>query len=114
MARPPQVRRKPVNPFNRAALGVYKGPPRTIEAPKLTPYRLTLLRAAAAGEVKLGQGQYTGAWRWHHGGTSVTVTKWIREFIACGWAAAVGAHLELTDSGRGALPPTEVSDVDGR
>lgn len=102
MARPPAHRRK-VNPFNRAQLGVYKGPPRRIEPPKLTPYRVTLLRATAAGEIRLGQGQYTGAWRWHHGGTSVTVTKWIREFVSCGWASAVGAHLELTDSGREAL-----------
>lgn len=110
MARPPQIRRKPVNPFNRAALGVYKGPPRRIEPPKLTPYRVTLLRAIQAGEVKAGQGQYIGAWRWHHGGTSVTCTKWVREFVGCGWAVVVGAHPELTDAGREALATKEASD----
>jgi hypothetical protein len=110
MARPPQIRRKPANPFNRAALGVYKGPARTVEPPKLTPYRLTLLTATQAGEIKAGQGQYTGAWRWHHGGTSVTCTKWIREFVSCGWAKAVGAHLELTDAGREALARPKAGD----
>lgn len=110
MARPPQIRRKPANPFNRAALGVYKGPARTVEPPKLTPYRLTLLTATQAGEIKAGQGQYTGAWRWHHGGTSVTCTKWIREFVSCGWAKPVGAHLELTDAGREALARPKAGD----
>lgn len=99
----PHIRRKPVNPFNRAALGVYKGPARTAEAPKLTPYRLTLLRAIDAKEVQAGKGQHVGAFRWHHGGTSVTCTKWVREFVSCGWATVVGAHLELTDAGRSAL-----------
>lgn len=103
MAKPAHIRRKPVNPFNQAALGVYKGPARTIEPPKPTPYRLTLLRAIGAGEVKAGQGQYTGAWRWHHSGASVTCTKWIREFVACEWAKPVGAHVELTDAGRAVL-----------
>lgn len=98
MARPPHIRRKPVNPFNRAALGIYKGPVRAVAPPKVTPYRVTLLKATLAGEIKAGQGQYTGAWRWHHTGVSVTVTKWVREFIACGWAQVKGAHLELTES----------------
>jgi hypothetical protein len=103
MARPPYIRRKPTNPFNAAALGVYRGPERTIEAPKLTPYRVTLLRAIVGKEVQAGKGQYVGAFRWHHAGTSVTCTKWVREFVGCGWAKVVGAHLELTDAGAAVL-----------
>lgn len=99
---------KPRDPLAGQVLGVYKGAPRKVEPPKLTPYRLTLLRAADAGEIKRGQGQYALAWRWHHGGTSVTCTRWVSEFVGCGWAHEVGKHLELTDEGRKQLPP-EVS-----
>ena len=99
----PYRRKRPRDLFRSQVLGVYKGPVRKAQEPKLTPYRVTLLRATAAGEVKAGQGQYVGAWRWHHGGTSVTVTKWIREFVGCGWAVVVGAHLELTEQGRNKL-----------
>lgn len=100
---PPHIRRRRRDPLAGQVLGVYKGPPRKLEPPKLTPYRLTLLRAIKAGEVKRGQGQYAQAWRWHHGGTSVTCTKWITEFIGCGWAH-LGKHLELTEAGKAQLP----------
>lgn len=108
MPLPGQRRYKPRNPFNSAALGVYKGAPRKVEPPKMTPYRLTLLRAVGAGEVKRGQGQYAGAWRWHDKhGASFTVTKWIGPMVACGWVKEVGKHAELTDEGRAQLAPTE-------
>ena len=98
----PRPRRRPRDPFAGQQLGTYRGPSRAPEPPALTPYRVTLLRAIAAGEVKRGQGQYLNAWRWH-GATSVTVTRWIQPMVACGWAREVGAHLELTDTGKTAL-----------
>jgi hypothetical protein len=101
-------RHKPRDPLAGQVLGVYKGPRRPLVPPKVTPYRLTLLRAVAAGEVKRGQASHAGAWRWHHAGTSITVTRWITEFIGCGWAE-VGKHLELTEAGRAQI--TEVSDA---
>lgn len=109
MSRPPQIRRKPVNPFNRAALGVYKGPQRQAEPPRLTPYRLTLLRAIAAKEVKRGQGQFASQWRWH----GATVTLAVLPFKLCGWTTVVGAHLELTEAGREALASKESINPEG-
>lgn len=103
----PIRRRRPHNPLAGQVLGVYKGAPRAVEPPRLTPYRLLLLRAIAAGEVKAGQGQYAGAWRYHHDGSSATVTKWIAPMVGCGWAVQVGKHLELTDKGCGALNDNE-------
>lgn len=101
-------RYKTRDPLAGQVLGVRKGLPRKVEAPKLTPYRLTLLHAAEAGEIKRGQGQYALAWRWHHAGVSVTCTRWVTEFIGCGWAVEVGKHLDLTDLGRKQLPAAEV------
>ena len=98
----PRFSRRTRSPYDGAALGVYRGPSRLNEPPRVTPYRLLLLRAIEAGEVKAGQGQYVNAWRWH-GTTSVTVTRWIREAIGCGWARVNGAHVELTDAGRQAM-----------
>lgn len=99
----PTHRRRTRSPYDSAALGVYRGPNRAAPEPKATPYRVTLLRAIAAGEVKAGQGQYVNAWRWHHAGTSITVSKWVNEFLACRWARVVGAHPELTEAGAQAL-----------
>jgi hypothetical protein len=105
MALPAHLRKraKARSPFDGAALGVYRGPRRVSEPPKLTPYRATLMRAIAAGEVKRGQGQYANAWRWHHNGQGITCSKWVNEFIACQWAKVVGAHVELTETGQSAL-----------
>jgi hypothetical protein len=101
-------RRKPRDPLAGQVLGVYRGPQRVSEPPTLTAYRLRLLKAIAAGEVKLGTGSYTGAFRWHcSGGAHSTVTKAVTPFIRCGWAVAVGKHLELTEAGRAQLPRTE-------
>lgn len=95
----PHIRRRRKDALAGQVLGVYKGPQRTGEPPKLTAYRLTLLRAIDAKEIRAGQGSYAGAWRWH----TSTVTKAVTPLIRCGWAHEVGKHLELTDAGRQAL-----------
>lgn len=99
MSRPPQIRRRTANLYDRAALGTYHGPARTTEPPKATPYRLTLLRAIAAGEIRAGQGQYVNAWRWQ----GSTVTKHVTLLIRCGWAKPAAAHVELTPAGQAVL-----------
>jgi hypothetical protein len=88
------------DPLAGQVLGVYRGPQRASDPPTLTAYRLRLLKAIAAGEVKLGTGVHTGAFRWHHQQSHSTVTKAVTPFIRCGWAVAVGKHLELTAAGR--------------
>lgn len=108
MPLPPHIRRRKPNPLAGQVLGVYKGAPRVGEPPKLTPYRLRLLQAIQAGEVKLGTGVHAGAFRWHSAGAHSTVTKAVTPFIRCKWAVAVGKHLELTEAGKSQLPP-EVS-----
>lgn len=100
---------KTANPLAGQVLGVYKGPPRQAEAPKLTVYRLRLLKAIDAGEVKLGTGVHAGAFRWHSAGSHSTVSKAVTPFIRCGWAVVVGKHLELTEAGRKQLPPEVAS-----
>ena len=102
----PVRHRRPRDPLAGQVLGVYRGPARVSEPPTLTAYRLRLLKAIAAGEVKLGTGVHTGAFRWHHQQSHSTVTKAVTPFIRCGWAVAVGKHLELTESGRKQLTPT--------
>lgn len=98
----PPMRRRPKALHDRAALGTYRGPARLTPAPKVTPYRATLLRAIDAGEVKAGTGQYRNAWRWHSAGVHVTVSRWVIEFIACGWATG-GPTPALTEAGQAAL-----------
>lgn len=98
-------RAKAKSPFDGAALGVYRGPERLTDAPKVTTYRRSILQAIADGEVKAGQGQYTNAWRWHSDKSkqSTTITKSVVQFIRCGWARVVGSHVELTPAGETAL-----------
>ncbi len=101
--RPPQARRRTANLYDRAALGVYHGPPRTTAEPKLTPYRRRILQAIADKAIHRGKGQYERAWRWNDGGVVVTCTKWVDEALHCGWATVVGAHPVLTETGAAAL-----------
>ncbi len=101
---PPHIRRRKPNPLAGQVLGVYKGPARAAEPPKLTAYRLRLLKAIDAGEVKLGTGVHAGAFRWHVSGAHSTVTKACTPFIRCGWAVVVSKHLELTEAGKAQLP----------
>lgn len=98
----PPIRRRPKSPYDRAALGTYRGPARLIEPPRITAYRAMILRAIQAGEVKAGTGQYLRAWRHHKDGVHITVTKTVNEFIACGWATG-GPTPALTEAGTKAL-----------
>lgn len=99
----PPIRRKPRNPYDKAALGVYRGPARLNEPPALTPYRRRVLEAIGRKEIHRGKGQYERAWRWSDDGIVVTASKWVDEALRCGWAKVVGAHVELTTDGQAAL-----------
>jgi hypothetical protein len=95
----PPIRRRTRDPYAKQVLGVYRGPRRTTEPPKLTDHRLLLLRAIGDKEIKRGHASFANQWRWR----GVTVTKSVQPFLGCGWAREVGAHLELTETGQTAL-----------
>lgn len=102
MPRPPFARRA-VSVYDRAALGIYKGPLRRTAAPRLTAHRRRVLEAISLSKVHLGKGQHVHGFRWNDSGAMTTVTRTVNEFIACGWAHVVKSHVELTGAGREAL-----------
>lgn len=94
---PPNRRRR--SPFDNAALGVRVRTAERQPTPlNMTLARMQLMHAIAAGEVKPGQGQYAGGYRWH----GETVTARMRQLISAGWAVG-GRRPALTAAGAEAL-----------
>jgi hypothetical protein len=92
----PPIRRRARDPYANQVLGIRV---RQAETQPHTPLNLTLARmqlmhAIAAGEVKPGQGQYTGGYRLH----GETVTARMLLLINAGWAVG-GKHPTLTAAG---------------
>lgn len=107
------IRRRAVSVYDQAALGVYRGPARLYDEPRMTAYRRRVLAAIGRKEVFLGKGQHAQGFRWNDGGAKTTVTRTVNEFIRCGWAHTVGAHVELTDKGWTALGGGGAGDAVG-
>lgn len=98
----PPFRRKTRSPYDRQVLGVRVRAAEAATQPialKLTEPRLKLMRAIAAGEVKVGHGSYANHWRW----SGTTVTERVGQLLGADWVHVVAKHVELTEAGRAVL-----------
>ena len=75
--------RRPRNPFANAQIAPYRVRRALAPPVELKPntVRLVLLSAIKAGQVKPGQGQYVGGWRWD----GVTVTNRVNQLANAEW-----------------------------
>jgi len=104
--RSPYARRKPRNPFDRAALGVRVRMAERSAAPlNMTEARRKLMEAVDRGEIRPGTKRFEGGYRWHHGPGqgSETVTSRVLDLLSADWAVLNDGHVELTLAGREAM-----------
>lgn len=99
MGYPPHIRRRRKDALAGQVLGVrVRMAERTPVRLNMTLARRQLMQALADGDVKAGQGQYSGGYRLH----GLTVTARVQLLINAGWAHG-GKHPGLTPAGRQAL-----------